>query len=380
MKMAYLKDVCDVTMGQAPPGSSYNTQNDGFPLVAGAGDLGPLNPIPKNYTTAPTRISSIGDIILCIRATIGDVNWSDRAYCLGRGVAGLTSHKDVLHPQYVWYWLRTSQKVLAREARGSTFKQVSRDAVESLRIPVPPLPEQRRITAILDKADAIRRKRQEAIRLTDEFLRSAFLEMFGDPVTNPCGWDIDALEKVCIKITDGTHDTPKRLESGVTFITGKHIKPYFIDFENCDHVSPEDHKEIIKRCNPEYGDILYTNIGVNVGTAAFNSWEEVFSMKNVALLKPNKEILLSRYLEFVLNHFGMKSKILGDSSVGGAQKFLSLAQIKRTRVPIPAFSAQEKFEDLVKNILKLLTKNNGLEYQSIRLFDSLVQRAFRGEL
>ena len=98
MKMAYLKDVCDVTMGQAPPGSSYNTQNDGFPLVAGAGDLGPLNPIPKNYTTAPTRISSIGDIILCIRATIGDVNWSDRAYCLGRGVAGLTSHKDVLHP------------------------------------------------------------------------------------------------------------------------------------------------------------------------------------------------------------------------------------------------------------------------------------------
>ena len=158
MKMPYLKEVCDVTMGQAPPGSSYNTQNDGFPLVAGAGDLGPLNPIPKNYTTAPTRISSVGDIILCIRATIGDVNWSDREYCLGRGVSGLSPHEDIVDPLYLWYWLQASKKILSREARGSTFKQISRDAIESMRIPLPPLPEQRRIAAILDKAYTIRRK------------------------------------------------------------------------------------------------------------------------------------------------------------------------------------------------------------------------------
>ena len=75
------------------------------------------------------------------------------------------------------------------------LRNISQVSISTSPIPLPPLHEQRRIAAILDKADAIRRKRQEALALTDEFLRSAFLEMFGDPVTNPKGWPVVKLEE-----------------------------------------------------------------------------------------------------------------------------------------------------------------------------------------
>jgi len=247
-------------------------------------------------------------------------------------------------------------------------------------VPVPPLDEQRRIAAILDKADAIRLKRQESIRLTEEFLRSTFLEMFGDPVKNPKGWQTNNLGNICKKITDGTHDTPKRLSFGMTYITGKHIKPFFIDFGKCDYVSIEDHNEIIKRCKPERGDVLYTNIGANVGTAALNHWDNTFSMKNVALLKPNRKIILPKYLEFVLNHPGMKQKILGSSSVGGAQQFLSLTQINQIMIPVPTHSIQEKFEEIMIKASKLTDQSNHLLIEKIHLFNSLTQHAFCGEL
>lgn len=74
--------------GQAPKGGSYNVTKRGYPLIAGAGDFGKLTPAPKKYTDAPTKLSMPGDLILCIRATIGNRNWSDKEYCLGRGVAG----------------------------------------------------------------------------------------------------------------------------------------------------------------------------------------------------------------------------------------------------------------------------------------------------
>lgn len=176
-----LGEVCDITMGQAPEGSSYNTDGSGLPLVAGAGDLGNLIPSPSKYTTAATKISCQGDIILCIRATIGDTNWSDQAYCLGRGVAGLRANSKVLDQRFLWHFIGARRGELEARGTGSTFKQVSRVDIADWLIPIPALAEQQRIAAILDKVDTLRRRRQEAIRLTDDFLRAVFIDMFGAP-------------------------------------------------------------------------------------------------------------------------------------------------------------------------------------------------------
>ncbi|HGW5847416.1 TPA: restriction endonuclease subunit S, partial [Klebsiella pneumoniae] len=182
--MVKLGDVCQITMGQAPSGSFYNEKGQGYALIAGAGDFGQKKPIPKKYTTKASKLSKLGDIILCIRATIGDLNWSDKEYCLGRGVAGLRG-KESLDQGFLWHCLNYNRNVLSSKGTGSTFKQISRNHIEELIIPLPPIEEQRRIADILDKADGIRQKRKQAIKLAENFLRVTFLEMFNNPVKNP---------------------------------------------------------------------------------------------------------------------------------------------------------------------------------------------------
>ncbi|MFN8358658.1 MAG: restriction endonuclease subunit S [Candidatus Kapaibacterium sp.] len=252
--------------------------------------------------------------------------------------------------------------------------------IEELQIPLPPLPIQKRIAEILDAADALRRKDQELLKKYDELAQAVFIDMFGDPVKNEKGWEVRKLGEVCTKITDGTHDTPERLTEGIKFITGKHIRPFSIDYNNSDYVTIKVHTEIYKRCNPEYGDILYTNIGVNYATAAMNTVNYEFSMKNVALLKYNRTILSGRFLEFLLNNEYFKDKLRKLTGIGGAQQFLSLAQIKSIPILLPSIDLQTVFENKIYPILLLIEKQNTSNQVSSSLFHSLLQKAFSGEL
>ena len=179
-----LDSVAEITMGQAPAGESYNVDANGMPLIAGAGDFGEVHPAPKKYTTAPGKTCQAGDIILGIRATIGKKVLASRQYCLGRGVAGLRARPG-LDGRYLWHWLTHAAPDLVTKAKGATFKQVNRQDIGALQISVPPVPEQKRIAEILDKADAMRAKRLAALTQLDTLTQSIFFDMFGDPATNP---------------------------------------------------------------------------------------------------------------------------------------------------------------------------------------------------
>ena len=243
-------------------------------------------------------------------------------------------------------------------------------------IPLPPLETQKQIAQTLDNAAALRDKTQQLLTEYDQLAESIFLDMFGDPVTNPNGWEENKMSSICCKVTDGTHDTPERLKEGIKFITGKHIRPYKIEYENSDYVTENTHNEIFKRCNPEKNDVLYTNIGVNLGTAALNSVEYEFSMKNVALLKPNDDLIKGRYLEFFLNNINMKKKILWIASIGGAQKFLSLNQLRKLKVLVPPIHLQNQFVEKIA----LIEQQKDLAKQELQesedLFQALLQKAF----
>ena len=193
-------------------------------------------------------------------------------------------------------------------------------------------------------------------------------------------WESKKLSEVCEKITDGTHDTPERLTEGVKFITGKHIRPYVIDYNNSDYVAKEVHKEIYKRCNPEYGDVLYTNIGVNYATAAMNTVDYEFSMKNVALLKYRKDVLCGRFLEHQLNNEFFKMKLKKMTDIGGAQQFLSLSQIKLISILVPSIGLQKEFEGKINILFEVIEKKNESIQLSNTLFQTLLHQAFKGEL
>jgi len=282
--------------------------------------------------------------------------------------------------RYLFWYLDSINDLIKSQRTGATIPHINGSSLKDLPIPLPPLATQKRIAEILDAADALRRKDQELLKKYDELAQAIFIDMFGDPVKNEKGWEVKKLDEVCLKITDGTHDTPKRLSEGVKFITGKHIRPYFIDYDNSDYVTTEVHAEIYRRCNPEFGDVLYTNIGVNYATAAMNTENYEFSMKNVALLKYNRELLAGRFLEFQLNNEYFKDRLKTITGIGGAQQFLSLAQIKSIALLIPPLKMQLIFEGIINTLFASVYKEQHSIELSNNIFDSLLQKAFKGEL
>ena len=234
--------------------------------------------------------------------------------------------------------------------KGMAQKNLDMPSFRNITLKIPPLSEQQHIVEELDLLSSIIEKKKAQLNELDNLAQSLFYEMFGDPITNDKGWEVKELKSICSKITDGTHDTPQRLDKGVKFITGKHIRPFSVDYDNSDYVTEEVHKEIILRCNPEKGDVLYTNIGAGIGNAAINTVDYEFSMKNVALLKLCKIIVNGYYMEFYLNNDFIKTNIIENFSNGGAQKFLSLKSIARIPVPIPPYDLQTQFASKIEAI------------------------------
>ncbi len=202
------------------------------------------------------------------------------------------------------------------------------------------------------------------------------MEMFGNVAINQTKWEVEALVNLCTNVTDGTHDTPERVPVGVPFITSKNIRPYEIDLTNLEFVSMETHQEIIKRCNPKSGDILYTNIGVNVGNAVANRLGFSFSLKNVALFQLNTAKLDPYYMESLLNNPGFKESRLQFSSVGGAQKFMSLDVLREMPIPIPPLDLQERFATVVQCYERLHSQQREASRQAELLFQGLLADAF----
>ena len=382
-----LGDVCEVVMGQAPNGASYNTEGEGIPLLAGAGDLGDTEPTPSRFTSAPTRVSAPGDIILCVRATLGKTNWADQEYCLGRGVAALKALPDRLDSSYLWHWIGTQQKSLERKARGSTFRQVTRDAVESLRIPLPPLPEQRRIAAILDKADAVRRKRQQTLDLADQFLRSAFLDLFGDPVTNPKGWPVRTLSEFYVNDRDGTKCGPfgSALKKDEFVDTG-------VPVWNMDNIDPSGRTVLPFRMwisEAKYqqlgayavsdGDVIISRAGT-VGKMCVASSGCAKSVISTNLIRVRFGTdLLPIYFVALMNY--CKGRV-GRLKTGpdGAFTHMSTGVLDKLKFPYPPLHLQHRFAAIVKSVEQKKASQRAYHAYLHKFLLALQQRAFGGEL
>ncbi len=158
---ATLGSVARLNMGQSPRGVFTNDLGEGVPLVGGASDLENGRPKPGRYTTRPTKLCRAGDIIICVRATIGKIAKADAEYCLGRGVAALEpSH---ISGDFLQRYLSASVEELRELGTGTTFEQISKDDLERFPVPFPPLSEQRRIVAKIEALFEQSRTAREAL-------------------------------------------------------------------------------------------------------------------------------------------------------------------------------------------------------------------------
>ncbi|EGR1061762.1 restriction endonuclease subunit S [Vibrio cholerae] len=301
-----------------------------------------------------------GDILFCLRGSLGKFALVDTNIkgAIASSLVIIRANEKVCI-DYLKHYLGSflCQREIQAYENGAAQPNLSATDLKSFQIPLPPLEVQKRIAAILDKADAIRQKRKQAIDLADEFLRSVFLDMFGDPVTNPKGWEVTTCGET-FKLSSGKGLTAKNMDKdgnylvyGGNGINGKHSEYMF-----------EEPQLIIGRVGVYCGSIHITEK---------KSWVTDNAMYIKEYLKKVNIIFLAQLLDLAnLNQYAGKA----------AQPLISGNRIYPLEIIFPPIEEQERFAKIHKVFIESITKlHGGLESKS-DLFQSLSQKAFSGQL
>jgi len=323
---------------------------------------------------------SAGDLLISIRGHVGRtaIVTSDIG---GANLTQDTARVAVLPPTNVRYIQRYVESASARHwltqhTKGVAVTGINLTDLRRLPVPVPPPPEQRRIADILDKADAIRRKRKQAIALTDQFLRSTFLEMFGDPVTNPKGWPVRSLGEVSDLFSgnslpmgeeyDGQQDGILLLKVGDMNLLGN---------ENAISTSREWSSGITGCIVAPVGSVVFPKRG-----GAISTNKKRYLMRDAAL-DPNLMAVAPKKIistDFLLGWFDLID--LAVLSNGSTIPQLNKKDIAPLRTIVPSGEIQECYANFCRHVRSLREKSERARSQADQLFESLAHRAFRGEL
>ena len=329
-----------------------------------------------------TRLVGAGTIIFVVRgmslAKEFRVGLTTREVAFNQDLKAIIPRKELDPRFFAWYLTYIGPRVLLRvETASHGTKRLPTGQITGLPVPLPPLPEQRRITAILDKADAIRRKRKEVIALTEAFLRSAFLEMFGDPVTNPRGWPVKKLGEVTNFKSGST------LPNGVDFAeqTGGYLLLKVAELN-----MPENNPLIrasrkwtdqsgARAATCSAGAIILPKRGGAIST------NKKRRLGRSAVLDPNlmgvepQAVLHSLYL-----HQWFKLFDLNTITSGSTVPQLNKKDLAPLRIAVPPRELQTRYKNITSRAEQHRHVQHAAYVESYNLFNSLVQRAFKGEL
>jgi type I restriction enzyme S subunit len=264
---------------------------------------------------------------------------------------------------------------------GTTRGKLTKAGASEIVIPVPPVAEQRRVAEVLDRAEALRAKRRGAHAQLDSLTQSLFLDLFGDPATNPNDWRIKTLDELCQGITDIDHKMPAAVKEGVPFISAKDLTDDGrISFENVKRISEEDFRRLSRKSKPQKGDIVYSRIGVNLGKARMVDVDfDFLASYSCCTIKPNRELVDATYLcnlldsPFILRQAHKSVRAIAVPDLG-------MGEIKAFTIIVPPIKLQREFARRIQAVEKLKTTQRESLAELDALFATLQHRAFRGEL
>lgn len=352
-------------------------------------DQDDLIAIPPSFVKRQEQYLIEGDILVSTANSwelvgkscwVPEINYKATA---GGFISILRANREKVFPRYLYHWMNTdeTQRNLRYCGRQTTnISNMSFDLACELKLPLPPLPDQKRIAAILDKADAIRRKRQQAVKLTEELLRSVFLDMFGDPVTNPKGWEVKSLAEEIIFMTSGSRGWAEYYsDHGSKFIRIQNVKNGQLHFNDIQYVKAPDNKEAA-RTKVQENDLLIS-ITADLGRTAVVDKQIADEGAHI-----NQHLALVRLSNAINPHFVAAYL----ESQGGKRQFLQLDQaavksglnfdsIKSLQLFNPPIDIQNGYAAFVNTLEKTKGKLKASAEVADILFNSLVLQTFNGK-
>ena len=317
-----------------------------------------------------------GDIIISWSGSLGVYEWEGDEALLNQHLFKVVFDKVKIEKNFFKYLMKIALKELESKVHGATMKHITKKDFDAYIIPLPPLEQQKEIAAILDAADAYRQKTKALIAKYDELTQSLFLEMFGDPVSNPKVWDK-------VKFSDvGKLDRGKskhRPRNAPELLGGIYPLIQTGDIANAGCY--------IREFKSTYSDIglaqsklwksgtLCITIAANIAKTGILTFDACFPDSVVGFI-PNdntNNVYTQYWISFL-------QKILEDSAPESAQKNINLAILKNLDFPLPPITLQNQFAERVQAIEVQKAQAQASLEKAEELFNSLLQLAFKGEL
>ncbi len=330
----------------------------------------------KGVQDSGIKIVAPNTIIFSFKLSIGKVAITKKALFTNEAIAAFPiKDRSKVDQSFLYYVLKNFNFTDGGD-RAVMGKTLNKAKLKELKIPLPPLAEQQKIASILDAADSLRQKDQQLIEKYTALSQSLFLEMFGDPVSNPMGWDKVALGAIG-KLDRGK--SKHRPRNAPELLDGKHPLIQTGDIANCGGY--------IRKFDSTYSDIglaqsklwkagtLCITIAANIAKTGILTFDACFPDSVVGFI-PNEK----SDKEYVRYWLSFLQKTLEDSAPMAAQKNINLKILRELELPLPPIKLQNQFAERIQLIEAQKQQAQTSLQKSAALFNSLLQRAFKGEL
>ena len=342
---------------------------EGFPVYGANGKIGFYNEYTHEYPTLT---------ITCRGATCGQVHITEpKSYVNGNAMA-LDSMSDTVDIKFLYYYF--AHRGFSDVISGSAQPQITGAGLSKVKIPLPPLPIQKRITEILDAADALKRKDQELLKKYDELAQAIFIDMFGDPLRNEKKWEVKKIKHLLFsgeKISYGIVQPGDEQQNGIPVIRVGDFKLLGVSKNNIKMVDPSIEQKH-KKTRLIGDEILIACVG-SIGKIALadESLKGYNIVRATARVRVDQNKVNRKYLAVLLSQPSIQDYFISETRTV-SQPTLNIKQIEETNILLPHIDLQNKFERIYNNVYKAVDAL--LINKSQTVFEALIQKAFNGEL
>jgi len=389
IKEVELGDLIKVLSGFAFDSSHFNTEA-GMPLVRIRDVVRGYSKTLYNGQYDERFVVTKGDILVGMDGEFNIAEWRRDSALLNQRVCKLeVLRNDLLDSRYLLKFLPKELKNIEDKASFVTVKHLSVKDILGIKIPLPSLSVQNHISKILDDADNLRKKDQALLKSYDELAQSIFYDMFGDPVRNEKGWPVKKLKDIAIKVHSG--NTPKGgsnvyVDSGITFFRSQNVWKNNLIYEDIAFIDEKTHKSMSKS-SLKHNDILMTKTGrintenSSLGRAAlFQGKDDSANVNGHVYLIRLREQEIHEFVVHILTSESFRD-IIREVCVGGIDKRqLNKDHIEDFNIIYPPLEEQKKFSEILRLVNAKKAACERSRAHSEDLFNSLLQKAFKGEL
>ena len=384
------KEVAEVITGTTPLTSHPEYYGGSIPFI-GPAELGGMEPI----TQSPKTLSGDGVkqarllpaeavLVCCIGATIGKVGFSGTELATNQQINALVCDKDIVFPRYVFHYCRTLESLIRHQGASTTLPLLPKGRFQEIEIPVPTLEEQRQIAEVLDRAEELRSKRREAIAQLDTLTQAIFLEMFGDQVVNPKGWDITKVGEVAdvqggLQVSSARKKCPRE----VPYLRVANVYRGYLDLSEIKVIRATDTE--ISRTLLKKNDLLIVEGHGNpkeIGRVALwdGSITDCIHQNHIIRARFDTNKIVPLYACHYLNSPEGRQHLLKSGKTTSGLNTISVSEVRSSPVSLPPLQLQGEFACRAEAVEKLKTAHRASLSELDALFASLQHRAFRGEL